>query len=221
MAEITNMFFYEKFREVPKDACKEIGAGKLKGFTDINPMWRIKMLTETFGACGFGWYIESEEHWTESLGNEVAVFCKIVLKIKHPQTSEWSAPILGIGGSKLAGKGKGEGVDDEAYKMAFTDAISIACKNLGMAANIYYAKDRTKYNSHVETPTPAKPAQTASAPAPKQKEVFDPSHPKWQEALEKMANGVGSIAALQKKYIVPASAEQAITDYLKANVKQN
>lgn len=55
----------------------------------------------------------------------------------------------------------------------------------------------------------------------KEKEVFDPSHPKWQEALQKMASGVGSIAALQKKYIVPASAEQAITDYLKANIKQN
>jgi hypothetical protein len=57
--------------------------------------------------------------------------------------------------------------------------------------------------------------------AAKEKEIFDPSHPKWQEALEKMASGVGSIAALQKKYIVPASAEQAITDYLKANIKQN
>ena len=44
-----NMNLYEAFRAVPKDAQKTIGAGKLKGFTDINPMWRIKLLTETFG----------------------------------------------------------------------------------------------------------------------------------------------------------------------------
>lgn len=53
----------------------------------------------------------------------------------------------------------------------------------------------------------------------KEKEVFDPSHPLWQKALDKMVAGEGSIAALQKKYIVPASAETAITDYLKAHKK--
>lgn len=209
-----NMQFYEKFRSVPKEACKEIGAGKLKGFTDINPMWRIKMLTDTFGPCGFGWYIEYEEHWTDTLGNEIGAFCKVALRVKHPDTGEWSAPIIGIGGSKLAGKGKGDGIDDEAYKMAFTDAISIACKNLGMAADIYYQKDRTKYNSYADAPAPA------PAPAPA-KEVFDPSHPLWQKALDLMVAGKGSIKDLQKKYIVPASAETAITDYLKSHIKQS
>lgn len=207
-----NMQFYEKFRSVPKEACKEIGAGKLKGFTDINPMWRIKMLTDTFGPCGFGWYIEYEEHWTDTLGNEIGAFCKVALRVKHPDTGEWSAPIIGIGGSKLAGKGKGDGIDDEAYKMAFTDAISIACKNLGMAADIYYQKDRTKYNSYADAPAPA-PATA--------KEVFDPSHPLWQKALDLMVAGKGSIKDLQKKYIVPASAETAITDYLKSHIKQS
>lgn len=204
-----NMEFYEKFRSVPKEACKEIGAGKLKGFTDINPMWRIKMLTDTFGACGFGWYIETEEHWTDNLGNEIAAFCKVALRVKHPNTGEWSAPIIGIGGSKLAGKGKGDGIDDEAYKMAYTDAISIACKNLGMAADIYYAKDRTKYNSYVETPAPA------PAPQPvKQKEVFNSAHPDWQKVLNNLAAGKGSIKALQGYYSISASVEKEITDYL-------
>ena len=204
-----NMEFYEKFRSVPKEACKEIGAGKLKGFTDINPMWRIKMLTDTFGACGFGWYIETEEHWTDNLGNEIAAFCKVALRVKHPNTGEWSAPIIGIGGSKLAGKGKGDGIDDEAYKMAYTDAISIACKNLGMAADIYYAKDRTKYNSYVETPAPA------PAPQPvKQKEIFISAHPDWNKVLNNLAAGKGSIKALQGYYSISASVEKEITDYL-------
>lgn len=213
-----NLTLYNKFRSVPEDAQKPIAAGKLKGFTDINPMWRIKELTETFGACGFGWYIESEEHWEKQLGNEVGVFCKVALVVKHPDTGEWSAPIIGIGGSKLAGKGKGEGIDDEAYKMAFTDAISIACKNLGMAADIYYAKDRTKYNTYVEpTPAPAKEAKEAK----KEKETFDSKHPLWQKALDKMVAGQGSIAQLQKAYIIPAHVEKEITDYLNKHIKQN
>ena len=45
---------YEKFRVVPNEAKKTITAGRLKGKTDINPMWRIKALTEAFGPCGIG-----------------------------------------------------------------------------------------------------------------------------------------------------------------------
>ena len=50
-----NMDLYNKFRSVPEEAKKEIGAGRLKGKTDINPMWRIRVLTEAFGPCGYGW----------------------------------------------------------------------------------------------------------------------------------------------------------------------
>ena len=54
-----NLFFYEKGREVPANAKREIDGGRLKGKTDINPMWRIKKLTELFGPCGIGWYYKS------------------------------------------------------------------------------------------------------------------------------------------------------------------
>lgn len=215
----SNMHYYDKFRSVPKEACKEIGAGKLKGFTDINPMWRIKMLTEQFGPCGFGWYIADEEHWTETIGNETGAFCKVALRVKVGD--QWSEPIIGIGGSKLAGKGKGDGLDDEAFKMAYTDAISIACKNLGMAADIYYAKDRTKYNTVVDTPAPAKPAPAPAEPAKKEKQVFNSAHPQWQTILDKMVAGKGSIKALQDYYSISASVEKEITDYLNQHIKHN
>ena len=141
-----NLEFYNKFRSVPQDAQKEIGAGRLKGFTDINPMWRIKILTETFGPCGIGWYTEIINKWSENTGNEIAVFVEINLYIKIE--NEWSKPIYGIGGSKLLmQESKGPYTSDEAYKMAYTDAISIACKALGVGADIYYSKDRTKYSS--------------------------------------------------------------------------
>lgn len=147
-----NLSLYNRFREVPQEAKKTITGGKLNGFTDINPMWRIKKLTEEFGECGFGWYYEEVERWKETCGQEVAVFVKINLFIKRNGT--WSAPIMGVGGSKMVQIFKGgQQVDfsDEAYKMALTDAISIACKALGMAADVYFANDRTKYDSQPAT----------------------------------------------------------------------
>ena len=35
--------------------------------------------------------------------------------------------------------------NDEAFKMARTDAISVACKSLGMGANVYCNSDNDKY----------------------------------------------------------------------------
>ena len=34
---------------------------------------------------------------------------------------------------------------DEAYKMAMTDALGNACRNLGIGANVYWENDKTKY----------------------------------------------------------------------------
>ena len=36
---------------------------------------------------------------------------------------------------------------DECYKMALTDAISVACKALGFGADVYWQADRTKYTN--------------------------------------------------------------------------
>ncbi len=182
-----NLEIYLRAAEVPAEAQKEITAGKLKGKTDINPMWRIKTLTDIFGPCGIGWYTKILERWTERDANESSAWVRIEMFVKFPGTNEWSAPIEGIGGSKQCGKGQGDGINDEAFKMAETDAISVACKKLGFGANIYWAKDRTKY-SQEEEPQPAKkPAPAAmkkSAPAaPVRKADAEPD----TKALEELA----------------------------------
>ena len=38
--------------------------------------------------------------------------------------------------------------NDEAFKMALTDAISVAGKSIGLGADIYWNKDNTKYNDN-------------------------------------------------------------------------
>ena len=140
-----NLELYSKVREVPKDAQKTISAGRLKGFTDINPMWRIKCLTERFGPCGFGWYYKVVAKWTETVNEEICAFVMIDLYVLRD--GEWSQPISGTGGSRLATKERnGIYVSDECYKMATTDALSVACKNLGIGADIYWKEGKTKYD---------------------------------------------------------------------------
>lgn len=139
------MEIYNRVRSVPGEAKKDISAGRLKGMTDINPMWRIKKLTEEFGPCGIGWWTKVTDRWTETVGDETCAFVNLELYIKVGD--EWSRPITGSGGSKLATKERsGIYVSDECYKMAETDALSVACKKLGIGADVYFAADHTKYD---------------------------------------------------------------------------
>ena len=144
-----NLELYNKVRVVPDEAKKPIKGGRLKGMTDINPMWRIKMLTEEFGPCGIGWYYKPVKKWPEIVGDEIAVFVDVELYIKID--GEWSMPIYGNGGSKLSTRESGGVyVSDECYKMATTDALSVACKQLGIGADVYYGADKTKYDKEEE-----------------------------------------------------------------------
>ena len=149
MADNPNMRIYDAVRAVPEQAKKKITGGRLAGMTDINSMWRIKVLTEQFGPCGEGWYTSDVKYWQDRLDNNgsVALFCSILLHVKI--YGEWSQPIYGIGGNTLvAAEKSGLRIDDEAYKKAYTDAISVACKALGIGADVYFEKDVTKYSEY-------------------------------------------------------------------------
>ena len=140
-----NLKIYEAVRSVPDNAKRPIASGRLKGKTDINPMWRLKVLTEQFGPCGIGWkYKIISERLEASPNGEVAAFVAIDLYIKHD--GEWSDAIPGTGGSMfVANERSGQHTSDECFKMALTDAISVACKALGFGADVYWEADRTKY----------------------------------------------------------------------------
>lgn len=164
-----NLALYRGWAEVPANAQRRITGGKLNGKTDINPMWRIKMLTERFGPCGFGWYTQTLEHWIETAGGETCAWVRLLLFVKDPATGEWSKGIEGIGGNKQTGKGSGDGINDECFKSAETDGISVAAKKLGIGANVYWAADATKYTQPAPTPT-VTPKVATPAPAPERDE---------------------------------------------------
>ena len=160
MAE-ENLSIYNAVRQVPPAALKKIEAGRLKGKSDINPMWRIKALTEQFGPCGVGWKYEiAEKRLERGAGDEIAAFVDINLYIKY--NGEWSKAIPGTGGSSFVAKeSKGLYTSDECFKMALTDAISVSCKALGFAADVYWDKDNTKYSKQDDKKAPP-PADTIS-----------------------------------------------------------
>lgn len=162
-----NLLIYEAGRSVPLEAQKAFSNGSFSG-TDINPMWRIKTLTEIFGPAGIGWYTEVLSERAETYGDTVMAIVDINLYVKVGD--EWSKPIYGTGGNLLVQVTKsGARPSDEGYKKAYTDALSIACKALGIGADIWYSKDPTsKYSDkYVEVKaTPVTPAPKQERPAP-------------------------------------------------------
>ena len=140
------MDIYTKLSKPPKEVLKKITGGRLNGKTDINPQWRYKVMTEQFGLCGIGWKYAVERQWTEQgTGGEIVAFVNLSVYIKDGD--KWSDPIPGSGGSMLVAKEKsGLYTSDEAFKMATTDALSVALKFLGVASAIYAGQwDGTKY----------------------------------------------------------------------------
>ena len=137
-------------KEVPQEAQKTIGAGRLRGMTDISPQWRYHLMTEIFGAIGFGWKFTVDKQWVESgAGDERGAMTNISLFVKVD--GEWSMPIEGQGGAMLVAKEKaGPYHDDDAYKKATTDALSVACKQLGIGSDIYMGNEYSKYMQEQE-----------------------------------------------------------------------
>lgn len=144
----SNLDIFNRVRKVPKEAQKKITGGRMNGFTDINPMWRIQTLTELFGPVGIGWKYEIitpvDSRFQVAANGEVACFLDIHLYYKIGKDSEgntiWSAPIFGTGGSMfITNEAKGPRTSDEATKCALTDAISVCCKALGIGADVYWA----------------------------------------------------------------------------------
>lgn len=107
-----------------------------------------------FGPCGIGWKYIIKNKWIETSTNDIKTAnVEIDLFVKHDNV--WSEAIPGIGGSMFVSLEKaGLYTSDECYKMALTDAISVACKSLGIGADVYWSADASKYDNPPEALTP-------------------------------------------------------------------
>lgn len=158
-----NLKIYNMIKKVPDEAQKKITGGRLSGMTDIKPMWRIEKLTEVFGPCGLGWYTttRNREIIDGANGEKIAVVdINLFVNYKKPfELNEdlWSEAIEGTGGSSfVANEKNGLYTSDECFKMAYTDALSVACKSLGMGAEIYWGDSKYQKQETIETIEQAK-----------------------------------------------------------------
>jgi hypothetical protein len=212
---MNNLELYSKVRKVPQEALKPIMAGRLKGKSDINPMWRIKTLTEQFGVVGIGWYYDIlEERIEEGANNEKCALIKIALYINV--NGEWSKPIQGTGGSSfVANEKNGLYTNDECFKMALTDAISVCCKMLGIGADVYWDKDKSKYQAPqpIQAKQVPQPIQTKQAP----KQQYERINEAQQQALIDLGKdgNVEICKRIIKKYNYVQSKDISVHDFNK------
>lgn len=216
VAETThNLRIYEKVREVPETAKKTISAGDLKGFTDINPMWRIRTLTELFGPVGEGWYFDKIKEETIQLLDGRVIYTVDINLFYKMDNGEWSKPVFGTGGGTLVCfRYEKLHIDDDAKKKALTDALSVACKELGVGAGVYWDKDETKYGdladfSPVQLPTPTPVGQSGNGVSIVQQmnDITDDNNP---VVFNTAQNAVGdAIVVAQKQATAKANPQTA------------
>lgn len=203
MENKNNLWLFNSYAEPPKEALKNFDNGNFKG-TDINTMWRIKCLTETFGICGIGWYYDIVKIWEKDMSEtaqQVNTYAEIKLYVKH--NGEWSKGITGVGGNKVLSYTKSGywKPSDEDVKMAVTDALGNACRNLGIGSKVYWQNDRTKYtveNEQTEQTEQKKPQTEQKANEPTAEQLAE---------LRSLGGTVQKIATYYKVEIENVTAE--------------
>ncbi len=155
---MTTTRIWDELKRVPENQLKGFArAGGFKG-TAIKPMWTIHRMTEVFGPCGTGWGMDEPVFTVTQAGAETLVFCTVAVWFKDHEAR--SAPVYGVGGDKvLTFRSSGPFIDDEAFKKAYTDALTNALKHIGAGADVHMGLwDGNKY---VDDAEPAKPSAKA------------------------------------------------------------
>ncbi len=184
-----NLKLWDSVSRVPKEHLKPFNNGRFAG-TAIKPMFFFKTMTEQFGVCGQGWFIDKPEFQLVDAGESKLVYSTVAVWVQGGQR------VYGIGGDWAVRNGKGE---DEAFKKAYTDALTNALVKLGVGADIHMGLwDGNKY---VDDPPPANNDATKQT-APKAES---------REPYEKISKGI--------KQIEQSGTNEDLTAWWKANVK--
>lgn len=194
-ASTPNTEIWDKLKRVPPEHLKGFQrAGGFKG-TAIKPMWTIHRMTEIFGPVGIGWNMTQPEF--QVIGTNV--YCTVGVYFAKPSKDgeyadamRMDCPVWGVGGEALTGRG-----DDEAFKKAYTDALTNALKMLGAGADVHMGLwDGNKYVD--EKPEPeAKPVMVAANGTPGASKAASRAP---YDALVKDIRNAASVTALKDWY---------------------
>ena len=178
---------WDAVRRPPEDALKGFKRGGGFAGTAIKPMWSIKIMTEHFGPCGEGWGMNEPHFTVHPVGNEILVYCTV--SVWHTKRENL---VFGVGGDKvLISQSSGLRADDEAYKKAYTDALTNALKHLGVGADIHMGLwDGSKYA-----------AENDEQPQEKTIAHFPPTHigtkAGTRDDMAALCNEINNIASLK------------------------
>lgn len=164
-----NLELWDKVSRVPKEHLKAFDRGNFKG-TAIKPAWAIKTLTEALGPVGDAWSIGAPDFTlVDGVKGEKLVYC--VVSVTMPNGGR----VVGVGGDKVTkyiapnekyNRPERWENDDEAFKKAYTDALTNALVKLGVGADIHMGLwDGNKYVDEGKA-EPEKPTATPSPTAP-------------------------------------------------------
>lgn len=129
-------------RTDPKHTSRFKRSGGFQG-TAIRPIYSYQRMTEEYGPCGIGWGVGMPSFQTvDGADGEVLVYCTV--SIWH---GDQKNVVFGVGGDKVVNKfSSGLKSDDEAFKKAFTDAVTNALKLIGVGADVHMGLfDDSKY----------------------------------------------------------------------------
>ena len=144
-----NLEFWNALKRTDPKATKPFQRpGGFRG-TQIDPAWRLQMMTEVFGPVGKGWGYEQLE-WT--VAERMVFICCRVWYI-DPQTGEKYFTGPQWGGTEMVRRNRDgtERPDDECFKMSMTDAIGKCMLQVGLAADVYLGQfDDSKYREESE-----------------------------------------------------------------------
>lgn len=190
-----NTKLWDKLGKTDPAHTKQFKRGGGFSGTAIKPMWSYRRLTEEFGPCGTGWGVnEPVFQVVQGDNREVLVYCTV---------SGWymwegeRKAVYGVGGDKVVTHIKANTQynrperwenDDEAFKKAFTDALTNAFKLIGVGADVHMGMfDDNKYvNTLREEFTGSQPTSTNAAPPPKSSAALKRSDANGEDAWDRL-----------------------------------
>lgn len=172
-------------RTDPKHTQQFKRGGGFKG-TAIKPIWSFRRMTEEFGPCGIGWGVgQPSFQVVPGVNQETLVYCTVAVWYRHGD--EPSQQVYGVGGDKIVSHVRANEQynrperwenDDEAFKKAFTDAITNALKLIGVGADVHMGRfEDSKYvnemrDEFAEDEPPANDQKRTSSAALKREAVW-------------------------------------------------